>query len=353
MERTMETAPSTRTCFVKFARKYTEELGALSTHFIEGYATTGDYEDTFGIRLSTAATRGAMVEYDQWRNVRFMHQDNPVGVVRDWRVDDKGLFVRVQVMDEEVWEKIEAGLVTGFSIGFGFQWTDALLDQWIEGETITPNEYWLTEISIVDRPADTACSFNIVRRAEGANTGTANTSEIAKVVRDTIAEFFRTVFKTKPEKGGEELDKEKEANLTAEVERLTAAQQDAERALADAKAELAERDKAAEEAKRAAAVEFVRGLSDENLVQPADAEKWVARRLANPEWAEEHAALLRSHVPEAKRGLTGRPSDHVPSPDGESSVIAERAKELQKENPKLPWGDAVNMAARELQEGAH
>ena len=352
--RTREAMPTNRTCFAEFTRKYSEQLGELSTHFIEGYATTDT--EIYGIRLTLDATKGAMTEYDQWRNVRFMHDMNPVGVVRDWRVDNGGLWVRVQVLDEAAWEKVENGLVTGFSIGFGFELTDEIIDQWLDGDTITPKEYWLTEVSIVDRPADTECSFSIVRRAEDANTGDANAREIVTAVRAALTDFFRGFGKRPQAEGGEELaDKDKERDLTAEVERLTTERDERDRALVEVREELAARDAAVEEERKAAAVDFARELAEAKVIEPANAELWIARHLADQDWAAEHAEALRGKVdtiPKAERTKEGRPADHVPGEEGASDPIAERARALQKEDKELSWEAAVQAAAREVEKGA-
>lgn len=353
MERTREAMPTGRTYFAEFSRKYSEQLGEAASHFVEGYATTD--ADIYGIRLTLDATRGAMVEYDQWRNVRFMHEYNPVGVVRDWRVDDRGLWVRIQIMDEAAWQKIDDGLVTGFSIGFGFELTDEIINQWLDGETITPQEYWLTEISIVDRPADTECSFSIVRRAEGANTGDGTLKEnVRAAVADILPEQILALFsRSKKPEGGEGMA-EKEMELTAEIERLKGDYAEKERALADAKAELEKRDAEAEEQRKAEATEFATKLAEEELITPAEAEPWVARYLADAEWATEHAEALRVQKdakPTGERNEEGRPADKVPGEEDLSNAVAERARELQKEDEDLTWEAAVATAAKEL-EGA-
>jgi len=128
---------------------------------VGGYATT-DSLDIEGDIIDLDATREAVEEYRQWGNVRYMHQAHAVGVVKEMEVDDKGLYVEVKVVDDDCWVKVREGVLKGFSIGFRILeciW-DGIKDAW----RIT--KYLLIEISLVDRPANPDCIYDVIKRAD-------------------------------------------------------------------------------------------------------------------------------------------------------------------------------------------
>ncbi|MGD8720021.1 MAG: HK97 family phage prohead protease [Candidatus Zixiibacteriota bacterium] len=128
---------------------------------VEGYATT-DSVDLEGDIVDLDATREAVEEYRKWGNVRYMHQAHAVGVVKDMEVDNKGLYVKVKVVDDECWVKVKEGVLKGFSIGFRIiecVW-DGLKEVW----RIT--KYLLIEVSLVDRPANPDCVYDVIKRAD-------------------------------------------------------------------------------------------------------------------------------------------------------------------------------------------
>jgi HK97 family phage prohead protease len=128
---------------------------------VGGYATT-DSVDLEGEIIDLDATREAVEEYRQWGNVRYMHQPHAVGVVKEMEVDDKGLYVKVKVVDDECWVKVKEGVLKAFSIGFRI--LDCIWDAIKEAWRIT--KYRLIEISLVDRPANPDCAYSVVKRAD-------------------------------------------------------------------------------------------------------------------------------------------------------------------------------------------
>jgi len=118
-----------------------------------GYATT-EALDSQGEIVSKKAVSAALEDYMQYANVREMHQASAVGKTKSAKLDDKGLYIGVKVVDRDAWEKVEEGVYTGFSIG-GRVTT-------MKGNEIT--QMTLSEISLVDRPANPEAKFDVFKR---------------------------------------------------------------------------------------------------------------------------------------------------------------------------------------------
>jgi hypothetical protein len=120
---------------------------------VYGYASTSAL-DLQGERVSLDALKRALPDYMQWRNIREMHQMSAVGVAESADIDKKGLYVVGRIVDDEAWKKVKEGVYKGFSIG-----GQRLIKN---GDEIT--ELLLTEISLVDRPANPECRIELYKR---------------------------------------------------------------------------------------------------------------------------------------------------------------------------------------------
>ncbi|HXP29717.1 MAG TPA: XkdF-like putative serine protease domain-containing protein [Stellaceae bacterium] len=125
-----------------------------------GYAST-EALDQQGEIVRLEALEAALPEYMRFANIREMHQPSAVGVAHEAAVDGKGLWLGARVVDERAWEKVKAGVYKGFSIGGSVTARDPQNRMIITGVD-------LTEISLVDRPANPEAVFEMVKRAEGA-----------------------------------------------------------------------------------------------------------------------------------------------------------------------------------------
>lgn len=125
---------------------------------VYGYAST-EALDSQGERVSKAAIEKALPDYMRFANIREMHQASAVGVAKEAEIDDKGLYLCAKVVDDDAWIKVKEGVYKGFSIGGkSMAKTD---------DTIT--ELKLTEISLVDRPANPEAVID-VWKAEDVQT---------------------------------------------------------------------------------------------------------------------------------------------------------------------------------------
>lgn len=117
---------------------------------VYGYAST-EALDSQGEIVTKEAIQDALSDFMKFGNIRYMHQPHVVGKAHEADVDDKGLYIGVKVGNDEAWRQVKDRELNGFSIG---------------GKSITKSggiisKLRLTEISLVDRPANPEAVFNI------------------------------------------------------------------------------------------------------------------------------------------------------------------------------------------------
>ncbi|MBV8061463.1 MAG: HK97 family phage prohead protease [Alphaproteobacteria bacterium] len=112
-----------------------------------GYAST-ESVDSQGEIVTKSAVQDAWDDYMKFANVREMHQPSAVGIVKEYNFDDSGVQIGVHVVDDNAWEKVKKGVYRGFSIG------GKKLPGGYDKATNTISKMRLTEISLVDRPAN-------------------------------------------------------------------------------------------------------------------------------------------------------------------------------------------------------
>jgi phage head maturation protease len=126
-----------------------------------GYAST-EAADSDGETVRREALAAALDDYMRFANIREMHQPSAVGVAEEAAIDDKGLYLAARIVDAEAWEKVVAGVYKGFSIGGRVTARDPANRNIITGLS-------LTEISVVDRPANPEAVFDCWKRAAPAS----------------------------------------------------------------------------------------------------------------------------------------------------------------------------------------
>ena len=122
---------------------------------VSGYASTPT-KDADGEIVTLDAVRNALPDYMAWGNIREMHKLSAVGVAEEANVDTKGLFLTAKIIDDSAWKKCLEGVYKGFSIG------GRKIDK--QGNKITEIE--MTEISVVDRPANPDAKFSLAKSAK-------------------------------------------------------------------------------------------------------------------------------------------------------------------------------------------
>jgi phage head maturation protease len=122
-----------------------------------GYASTAA-EDDQGEIITRDALAAALGDYLKFANIREMHQMSAVGVAEEAAVDAKGLYVAARIVDPRAWDKVTSGVYKGFSVGGRVTARDPA-----DRSIITALR--LTEISLVDRPANPEAVFDCWKAA--------------------------------------------------------------------------------------------------------------------------------------------------------------------------------------------
>jgi HK97 family phage prohead protease len=133
---------------------------AAEQRMVWGYAST-EAEDDQGETVTRAALAAALDDYMRFANIREMHQPSAVGVAKQAEIDDKGLYLGAKIIDSDAWQKVIEGVYKGFSIGGRVTARDPA-----DRRLITALQ--LTEISVVDRPANPDAVFDCWKRSAAA-----------------------------------------------------------------------------------------------------------------------------------------------------------------------------------------
>src|SRR5437762_12175864 len=133
-----------------------------------GYASTEAVDDQ-GETVTREALAAALDDYMRFANIREMHQPSAVGIATQAAVDDRGLYLGAKIVDAEAWRKVTEGVYKGFSIGGRVTARDPGDRKIITGLS-------LTEISVVDRPANPEAVFDCWKAAANADDPPARAS---------------------------------------------------------------------------------------------------------------------------------------------------------------------------------
>lgn len=125
-----------------------------------GYAST-EAEDDQGETVTREALAAALDDYMRFANIREMHRPSAVGVATEAAIDHRGLYLGAKIVDADAWRKVVEGVYKGFSIGGRVTARDPTDRRLITG-------LCLTEISVVDRPANPEAVFDCWKLSAGA-----------------------------------------------------------------------------------------------------------------------------------------------------------------------------------------
>ena len=118
---------------------------------IYGFAATGA-KDAHGQRIGKGAMADALPAFLRFPALREMHGPIAAGKIVDTALDRRGrLFVVAEVVDRQAVEKVQSGVLRGLSIG----------GKRIKKADGVISRLRLSEISLVDRPANPECSFEV------------------------------------------------------------------------------------------------------------------------------------------------------------------------------------------------
>lgn len=200
--------------------KYSKSIGGIMETKMSFYAPISKFDEeqrmVYGVATCSKldnqneivdyeATKDALKEYSQWRNIREMHKPSAVGVapILELRDSTEELYIGAKVVDDQAWAKCKEGVYKGFSIG------GEVLDRKIEMDKISSKpinrviKYLLNEISLVDRPANSACKFQTMKRDTSIHTITVTEdplkAESARVMEKSLLLAKRSLSKAELE----------------------------------------------------------------------------------------------------------------------------------------------------------
>lgn len=126
-----------------------------------GYASS-EAVDSDGEIITAEAMKAAIPDYMKFGAVREMHGKSAAGTAIEIRVEDDGrTYFGAHVVDPVAVLKVQTGVYKGFSIGGTVTARDDLNKSLIKGVK-------LTEISLVDRPANPDAVFTCFKAEKGA-----------------------------------------------------------------------------------------------------------------------------------------------------------------------------------------
>lgn len=219
----------------------------IESIFIEGYASTVDI-DRSGDVVPKSVWEAGIQNYLKNPIILAQHDyDDPIGRMTDYKVDDKGLWVKARISSaaEEVFGLIKDKILTAFSIGFRIM--DAEYNS--AAEVFVIKELELVEISVVSVPCNQNTLFDLSKAFDNA---------------EDYKEFKQQFAPKGDSAKGLESKTEAKSTTTKELEMTP---EEIQKMLADAAAKAAEQatqkllasqaaEKAAAEAEAKAAAEF-------------------------------------------------------------------------------------------------
>lgn len=153
---------------------------------VYGYASTPDL-DSQGEIVSIEGLKKALPDYLQFPAIREMHQAKAAGTTKEAVTSDKGLFIGAKIVADDAWNLVKEGVYRGFSLGGKIR---AKIDNVIK-------ELDLTEISLVDVPANRNTVFTLVKREGGELVdmqkdiySAARLAEIAQTISFRIDQYI-------------------------------------------------------------------------------------------------------------------------------------------------------------------
>lgn len=130
------------------------EIQADGTIIVTGYASSEDV-DSQGEIVTAEAMKAALPDYMKFANIREMHQPKAAGVALEAEVQEDGrTWLMAHIVDEDAVKKVQMQVYKGFSIGGRITGRDETNKSIITGLR-------LSEISLVDRPANSQAIFSM------------------------------------------------------------------------------------------------------------------------------------------------------------------------------------------------
>ncbi|HGO9268543.1 TPA: caudovirus prohead protease [Neisseria meningitidis] len=193
--------------YAEIAKMEAQDDGTVK---VWGYASS-EAVDSDGEIIAAEAMKAAIPDYMKFGAVREMHGSNAAGTAIEINVEDDGrTFFGAHIVDPIAVTKVKTGVYKGFSIGGSVTARDDLNKSQITGLK-------LTEISLVDRPANPDAVFTCFKADKPKDDEEADKDEDDKSADKTDETPADDAEKADGDKKDDKEDKEDEAEKSASV----------------------------------------------------------------------------------------------------------------------------------------
>ena len=194
--------------YAEIAKMEAQDDGTVK---VWGYASS-EAVDSDGEIIAAEAMKAAIPDYMKFGAVREMHGSNAAGTAIEINVEDDGrTFFGAHIVDPVAVTKVKTGVYKGFSIGGSVTARDELNKSQITGLK-------LTEISLVDRPANPDAVFTCFKADKPKDEEEADKEEDEKPTDKADETPADDAEKADDKADGKKDDKEDEAEKSASVE---------------------------------------------------------------------------------------------------------------------------------------
>lgn len=193
--------------YAEIAKMEAQDDGTVK---VWGYASS-EAVDSDGEIIAAEAMKAAIPDYMKFGAVREMHGSNAAGTAIEINVEDDGrTFFGAHIVDPVAVTKVKTGVYKGFSIGGSVTARDELNKSQITGLK-------LTEISLVDRPANPDAVFTCYKADKPKDEEEADKGEDDKTADKTDETPADDAEKADDKADGKKDDKKDEAEKSASV----------------------------------------------------------------------------------------------------------------------------------------
>ena len=194
--------------YAEIAKMEAQDDGTVK---VWGYASS-EAVDSDGEIIAAEAMKAAIPDYMKFGAVREMHGSNAAGTAIEINVEDDGrTFFGAHIVDPVAVTKVKTGVYKGFSIGGSVTARDELNKSQITGLK-------LTEISLVDRPANPDAVFTCFKADKPKDEEEADKEEAEKPTDKADETPADDAEKADGKADGKKDDKEDETEKSASVE---------------------------------------------------------------------------------------------------------------------------------------
>lgn len=193
--------------YAEIAKMEAQDDGTVK---VWGYASS-EAVDSDGEIIAAEAMKAAIPDYMKFGAVREMHGSNAAGTAIEINVEDDGrTFFGAHIVDPVAVTKVKTGVYKGFSIGGSVTARDELNKSQITGLK-------LTEISLVDRPANPDAVFTCFKADKPKDEEEADKDEDDKTADKADETPADDAEKADGDKKDDKDDKEDETEKSASV----------------------------------------------------------------------------------------------------------------------------------------